>query len=224
MAEETKTTVVTTDEKPRRYPFFRRYYYTGGPGAGRNLFNFLLTLLLLAGLIALILYLIYRPSKPSFTVASVGIYGLQAGSSAGYPNAISTSMQFTVITRNSNDRGSILYHDLSAYVTYRGQPITPPTRLPPLVQERESAVAVSPVLGGIYVPVSGDVAAGIGVDQGYGVLALRFVMLGRVKYKTGPFHSAWTGLYVGCDVLVGVRRGVNGQVPLIGEPQCSVDA
>ncbi|XP_008775640.1 NDR1/HIN1-like protein 1 [Phoenix dactylifera] len=191
----------------------------------RLLCSAILVFILLAGITALILYLVYRPSRPHFSVLSTAIYQLGNGTaSAAVPaTAITTTMQFTVLIRNTNERASIRYDRLSAYVTYHDQAITAPAPLPPLYQERDSAVAVSPVLGGGPVPVSGDIAAGLMTDEAYGVVALRLVMLGRLRYKSGPFHSAWYGMYVRCDMLLGAKKGVSGQVPLLGTPDCDVD-
>lgn len=79
------------------------------------------------------------------------------------------------------------------------------------------------MLGGGLVPVSPEVGYGLAADQGYGVVGLRWVLLGRVKYKAGAIWSRRYAIYVRCDVLVGIRRGFVGQVPLLGSPDCSVD-
>lgn len=191
------------------------------PGAARACCCGLLAFLFLAGLTALILYLVYRPSKPRFTVIGAAIYELNA-TSQQVPTAISTSMQFTVVIRNPNERSSVFYDRLAAYAVYRNQPITPPAPLPPLYQDEDSTVAMSPVLGGAFVPVSAEVAGGLVTDQAYGAVGLRLVVMGRVKYKAGPFRSAWTRMFVRCDLLVGLKKGMYGQVPLLGSADCSV--
>ena len=73
------------------------------------------------------------------------------------------------------------------------------------------------------VPVSMEVANGLLMDEAYGVMGLRVVLLGRLKYKAGAIWSAHYGVYVKCDVLVGLKKGVAGQVPMLGSPQCDVD-
>ncbi|XP_073012102.1 NDR1/HIN1-like protein 1 [Typha latifolia] len=189
-----------------------------------RLFSVLLLLLLfLLGLISLILYLIYRPSKPLISIASISIYSFSSSPSTPPPNLLSTSMQLTILFHNPNRRASVLYDRLSAYVTYHDEPITPPVGIPPLYQERASSVSVSPVLGSGFVPVSPGVVLALETDRAYGVASMRVVVLGRVKYKSGPFRSRWYGLYVTCDALVGVKKGLAGPAPLLGEPQCKVN-
>ncbi|KAL5795923.1 hypothetical protein ACOSQ2_000743 [Xanthoceras sorbifolium] len=175
--------------------------------------------LLLAGVTALTLWLVYRPSKPHFSVVGAAVYDLNATA----PPFITTSMQFTIVTRNPNKRVDIIYDKLSAYVSYRNQQITPPVYLPPLYHETKSTVAMSPVLGGGPVPVSVEVVNGLVVDEKYGVVGLRVVLLGRLRWKAGAIRTGRYGVYVKCDVWVGLKKGFVGQVPLLGSPPCKVD-
>ncbi|KAK1559150.1 hypothetical protein Q3G72_011187 [Acer saccharum] len=168
--------------------------------------------LFLAGVIVLTLWLVYRPYKPRFTVVGAAVYDLNVSS----PPFLTTSMQFTIVTRNPNKRVAIIYDKLSAYVSYKNQQITPPVYLPPLFHETKSTVAMSPVLGGGPVPVSVEVVNGLVMDETYGVVALRVVLLGRLRWKTGAIKTARYGVYVKCDVWVGLKKGFVGQVPLVG--------
>lgn len=197
------------------------YRYGPSNALGRLICCTLFAILILSGIVALILYLVYRPSKPHFSILSASVFQLSNASNASPATAVSTSMQFTISIRNPNDRASIRYDQLSAYVTYKDQAITPPVQLPSLFQEEDSSVAVSPVIGGEVVPVSADVAAGLMTDENYGVVSMRLVLLGRLKYKSGPFKSQWYAMYVRCDMLLGIKKGVAGQVPLLGgTPGC----
>lgn len=203
----------------------------GGSGKGdsryairdtrRAICSFLVTVLLLAAIAALIVWLVYRPHKPKFTVVSAAVYDLNATA----PPFLSTTMQFTVITRNSNKRVSFLYDHFSAFVSYRNQAITPPAVLPPLYHETKSTVALSPVLGGgTSVPVSPEVSNGLGMDEAYGAVPLRLILTGRIKYKAGAIRTGRYSIYVKCDMLVGLKKGFTGQVPLLGSPlDCKVD-
>lgn len=190
-----------------------------GGGGGRAICTFLITFLVLAGITALILWLVYRPHKPKFRVVSAAVFDLNATS----PPFLSATMQFTLTTRNSNRRVSFFYDQLSAFVSYKNQAITPPVMLPPLYHGTKSTVVMSPVLGGASVPVSPEVSNGLAMDEAYGVVALRLVLLGKLRYKAGAIRTGRYGIYVECDVLVGVRKGFVGQVPLLPSPGCKVD-
>ncbi|EXC13664.1 hypothetical protein L484_019625 [Morus notabilis] len=191
--------------------------------ARRAVCTCLTVFLLLAGVTVLVLWLVYRPHKPRFAVAGAAIYNFNVSSSL--PPQVCATMQFTIVTRNPNRRVTIYYDRLAAFVAYRNQGITPQVMLPPLVHGRRSTVAMSPVLGGGQaVPVAVEVVNGLAVDEAYGVVGLRVVLLGRLRWKTGVVKTGHYGIYVKCDVLVGLKKGVVGQVPLLGSPVgCKVD-
>ncbi|XP_039004135.1 NDR1/HIN1-like protein 26 [Hibiscus syriacus] len=95
------------------------------------------------GAAVLTVWLVYHPRKPRFVVVGAAVYELNAT----LQPYISTSMQFTIVTRNPNKRVSISYNKLQAYVSYRNQQITPTIDLPPLHHKTKSTVSLSPVLG-----------------------------------------------------------------------------
>jgi hypothetical protein len=174
---------------------------------------------LLLGIIILILWLAYHPSKPHITVTSAAVYGLNATS----PPFMSISMQFTIFIRNPNRRVSIYFDRLSAFVSYRNHPITPHVVLPSFFLEKHGTVSLSPELGGVPVPVSVEVLNGLMVDENYGVVGVKLIFQGRLKWKSGEIKSAHYGLYAKCDLLLGLKKGIVGQIPLIGAPVCDVD-
>ena len=73
------------------------------------------------------------------------------------------------------------------------------------------------------MPVSAEVSNGLLVDEAYGVVGLKLVFLGRLRWKAGAIKTAHYGLYVGCDLVMGLKKGLVGQVPLLGAPACHVD-
>ncbi|CAI9764120.1 unnamed protein product [Fraxinus pennsylvanica] len=186
----------------------------------RALSTFVIIFLVLAGITALIVWLVNCPHDPKFKVVSLAIYGLNFTS----PPYVSTTMQFTVVTRNPNKRVSFYYDQLSAFVSYKNQVITPPLSLPPLYHDSKSTVALSPVLGGGAVPVSVEVANGLMMDQSYGVVNLKLILIGKVRYKGGATRTRHHGVHVSCDVFAGFKKGFTGQVPLLGSSECQVDA
>jgi hypothetical protein len=85
-------------------------------------------------------------------------------------------------------------------------------------------MALSPVVGGgTAIPVSHDVMEGLMTDETYGLVGLRLVVQGRIRFQPGPFNGRWNPLYVRCDMLVGTQRGFMGQMPMLGNPNCYVD-
>ncbi|KAJ1262590.1 hypothetical protein BS78_09G120100 [Paspalum vaginatum] len=209
------------------------YYYGGGGGPLRALCFAILVLLLAAGITLLVLYVVYRPSHPTFAVTSGAVLALYNATpaTANAPAALAASFQFTLVLRNPSGRSAARYDRLAAYVAYRGEPVTAPAPMPPLAQDAGAAVEVAPVLGaGVAapVPVAPGTAAAMATDVAYGVLPLLVVLLGRVRFVSGPFHRGWHSLYARCDLLLAVRKIGNAgdaaqQAPLLGEPNCNVD-
>ncbi|GAB2271881.1 hypothetical protein Dimus_006710 [Dionaea muscipula] len=191
----------------------------------RGILTFITVLFLIAAIAALIVWLIYKPQKPSFTVTGAAVYALNIT----MPPFLATSMQFTVLTRNPNTRVALYYDRLSATVYYRDEAITQQVQLPPLYHERHSTVMMMVLAGGGLVPVSAEVARGLKADteEEYGVMRLRLVVMGRVRYKAGRIKTGHYGVYVRCDMLLGFKKGFVGQAqapPLLCNPQCEVDA
>lgn len=108
-------------------------------------------------------------------------------------------------------------------MTYRNQAITPPTSLADMYLDRGSTLAVSPVVGSSVVPVSEDVSSGLTSDQNFGVVSIKLVVMGRIKYKSGPFRNLRYGMFVTCDLLLSLKKDDYGQVPLLDSPECHVN-
>ncbi|CAA7013044.1 unnamed protein product [Microthlaspi erraticum] len=191
----------------------------GGGSAVRAICGAIFTILILLGIIALILWLVYRPHRPRLTVVGAAIYDFNFTA----PPLISTSVQFSVLARNPNRRVSIHYDKLSMYVTYRDQIITPPLPLPPLRLGHKSTVVIAPVLGGHGIPVSPEVANGLKSDEAYGAVLMRVVVLGKLRWKAGAIKTGRYGFYATCDVWLRFNISSNGQVPLLAPSTCKVD-
>ncbi|XP_054781683.1 NDR1/HIN1-like protein 12 [Prosopis cineraria] len=207
-----------TPVKPMSKPTDSSSYRPDEPNR-RALCTCITTVVLLVGLLIFVLWLIYRPSKPHFAVVSAAVYGLNATT----PPLMSTSMQFTIVIQNPNRRVAIYFDTLNAYVSYRSHPITTPVAFPALYMEEHSSVSLSPMIGGSPVPVSPDVSNGLAMDEAYGVVGVSVIMQGRLRWKTGAIRTGHYGIYVKCDVMMSLKKGVTGQVPLTGAPACYVD-
>lgn len=73
------------------------------------------------------------------------------------------------------------------------------------------------------MPVSLEVSNGLTVDEAYGVVGLKLIFQGRLRWKAGAIKTAHYGLYVKCDIVMGLKKGLVGQVPLLGVTPCDVD-
>ncbi|XP_047306587.1 NDR1/HIN1-like protein 1 [Impatiens glandulifera] len=181
-------------------------------------------ILILSGITIFTLWFIYHPKNPSFTIVGAAVYALILTPSP--LSSISTSMQFNILIKNPNKRVSIFYDRLTTFISYHDQTITPPFELPPVFQEKQGTVALSPVIGGGNpVPVSAEALNGLSLDvEGYGVMQLGVVVVGKLRWKIGLFTTGKKSVHVRCDVAVSVKNGSYGQVPLLPSPNsCHVN-
>ncbi|GJM88385.1 hypothetical protein PR202_ga04443 [Eleusine coracana subsp. coracana] len=225
------------DLKPRgrRYGY-SNYYYGGGGGGLRSLVFAILVLLLIIGIIWLVLYIVYRPSDPTLAVTSAAVLALYNATTTGpttfaTTGPTTTTSAFTLLVRLRNPSSGGPPCATTGSPPTRGVPRGTPRRPRRCRRSRRTPaprVRVPVLGGGGAVPVSNDAAAALAADVGYGVVPMRVVLLGRVKFLSGPFHGRWHSLYGRCDMLVGVRNNQQGgggvaQAPLLGNPDCDVD-
>ncbi|CAH8254252.1 unnamed protein product [Arabidopsis lyrata] len=71
--------------------------------------------------------------------------------------------------------------------------------------------------------LSPEVANGLKNDEAYGVVLMRVVILGRLRWKAGAIKTGRYGFYARCDVWLRFNPSPNGQVPLLAPSTCKVD-
>ncbi|EEC79083.1 hypothetical protein OsI_19681 [Oryza sativa Indica Group] len=155
-----KAAVHADDLKPggrrRRYG----YYYGDGYGSAdpaRTLCFVVLVVILLAGITALVLYLVYRPSRPAFAVTSVAVYSLSlngtgtgTGAVAGGPATLAASFQLSARHPQPERAvgGAVRPGWRRTVAVPAGSPSLAPAPMPAAgAVTADSAVAVAPVLG-----------------------------------------------------------------------------
>lgn len=198
------------DDEDRKNRHVRYFYY------------FIGIAIVVAAVIAVTLYFVYRPSLPEFSIQALSIYDINVHSTSAPVNQISINTQFTIVVHNPNDRTSITHDRLVVFLTYHNHPITPPTPLLPIILREKTTVAASPVVGGGLVSVPKEVAAGLANEKSVGVMGMKVIVMGRVKYSSIPFQSRWYEIHVGCGLLVGMKKGFHGSVSILGNPICHV--
>ncbi|GMG98417.1 hypothetical protein Nepgr_000257 [Nepenthes gracilis] len=177
----------------------RRVFY-------QRIFAGLLTLIIIILLIILLIWLILRPTKPSFILQDATVYAFNVTQ----PNLLTTTFQVTVSTRNPNDRIGVYYEKLDVYAAYRNQQITLPTLLPPTYQGHKDTVVWSPFLYGNSVPVAPYLTLSLSEDQNAGLVLVNIKIDGRVKWKVGTWISGRYHLWVNCPAYITFGSRNNG--------------
>uniref|UniRef100_A0A0E0R4G5 Late embryogenesis abundant protein LEA-2 subgroup domain-containing protein n=1 Tax=Oryza rufipogon TaxID=4529 RepID=A0A0E0R4G5_ORYRU len=119
--------------------------------ACRRLLTILFGLALIVAIIALIVYLVLRPTHPRFFLQDATLRQLDLSNSST-SGVLSTALQVTVASRNPNDRVGVYYDRLDVYASYKYQQITLAASLPPVYQGHGDVDVWSPVLSGPDVP------------------------------------------------------------------------
>ncbi|KAF8641906.1 hypothetical protein HU200_067616 [Digitaria exilis] len=174
----------------------------------RRLLLILLTLVLLAGVVALVVFLVLRPTHPRFVLHDSTLHQLDITNTSA--PLLSTVTQVTIASRNPNARVGVLYDRLDVYATYKFQQVTLATRLaPPAINQGYGDVDVwSPVLSGPHVPFAPFLADAMRQDVANGYLVMEVRIDGRVRWKVGSWTSGHYHIFVTCPAyFIGGRGG-----------------
>jgi hypothetical protein len=170
----------------------------------RRLLCALLALAAIVGVVALIVYLVLRPTHPRFYLQDATLRQLALAN-----GTLSTALQVTLASRNPNGRVGVYYDRLDAYAAYKYQQVTPAAALPPAYQGHGDVDVWSPVLAGSGVPFAPYLAAALAEDVAAGYLVLQLRIDGRVRWKVGSWVSGRYHIFVRCPAFF-VRSGGNG--------------
>nr|GMD16127.1 protein YLS9-like [Ipomoea batatas] len=152
-------------------------------------------------LVVVLTWAVLRPSKPHFVLQDATIYAFNL--TAAVPAAVlTTSIQLTVSSHNTNGRIGIYYDRLRIYAAYRGQQITLPTLLPPTYQAHKEVSVWSPFVYGNSVPVAPYLAAALSLDRNVGTAMINIRVNGRIRWRVGSFVSSRYHLNVDCPAYI----------------------
>ncbi|WVZ08619.1 NDR1/HIN1-like protein 1 [Vigna radiata var. radiata] len=172
--------------KGKKHKLFKRIFW------GIVIFAFIVLLTVL------IIWAILKPTKPTFILQDVTVFGFNAT----VPNLLTSSFQVTLSSRNPNDKIGIYYDRLSTYVSYRNQQVTYRTSIPPSYQGHKEEDVWSPFVYGNNVPVAPYNFLGLSQDQSDGNVLVIVKVDGKVRWKVGSFTSGHYNLYVRCPAFI----------------------
>ncbi|KAJ1703183.1 hypothetical protein LUZ63_002962 [Rhynchospora breviuscula] len=183
-------------------------------------------LLFIGGLSVLFVWLLLRPTKPTFSLQSLSVLNLMLSNTYQSYNltVLSATLQLTIFTRNPNSHIGIYYDHLRTVASYRNQQITSSTTLPAAYLTSGDSVIWAPYVsnpssGAILAPSLGHALA---QDQAAGILLLHVVVMGRLRWKVGTWVSGGYHLHVSCPAYL--STGSNGGVfRFMQMPGCTVD-
>ncbi|KAK9133535.1 hypothetical protein Scep_013063 [Stephania cephalantha] len=189
-----------------RYSFRRRLI--------KLLCTILLSLLLIGGVLAFVLWLALRPHRPRFYIRSFSIPSLNQDN--GFQNA---QLLFDVTIRNSNQNIGIHYDAMSATVYYREQSIGTTPILFPFYQPPKNTTWAHGELSGATLTVSSEKWGDFAREIARGNVVFRLDLVSRIRFKLSTWDSHDHTMHASCDVAVGsdgqiLANSVNKRCPV----------
>ncbi|CAN6439084.1 unnamed protein product [Victoria cruziana] len=153
--------------------------------------------------IILIIYLILLPSKPSFVLQDASVVEMNVTG----PGLLSSTIQATIVSHNSNNRIGIFYDRLEAHATYLNEQITPPAFLLPTYQSPGESNVWTPPICGTNVPVAPYLIDSLHQAPDYASGSFSVRIAGKVRWRVGSWTSGHYGIYVQCDAFLPLSGG-----------------
>ncbi|PON59185.1 Late embryogenesis abundant protein [Parasponia andersonii] len=154
-------------------------------------------LILLAGVAAAVLYLVYRPESPKYAVDSFAIKGINVSSPA-----ISPAIDVTVRAENPNNKIGIYYgRDSSATVYYSDVELCNGV-IPRFYQPSNNVTVLKTALTGPRIELTSSVQKALRNGEKQGKVPLKLKLKIPVKMKVGSVKTWTIAVKVRCDVTV----------------------
>ncbi|CAM0901819.1 unnamed protein product [Alopecurus aequalis] len=157
--------------------------------------SILVTLLVIAGVLALVLYFVFRPHMIAATVdsASLAAFALSPTSALAY------NLTVAMTVRNPNKRVGLYYDGVEALALFEAQRFGY-APLDPFFQGHEAKTQLSPVFGGQQV-LEGDVtAADFRSQQSGGVFDVEVKLNAKLRVKVWAFKVPGPRARISCPL------------------------
>ncbi|CAN8292818.1 unnamed protein product [Cochlearia groenlandica] len=189
-----------------------------------TIFVVILLILTLAAASAVV-YLIYRPQRPSFTVSSLKITTLNFTSAAH----LTTSISLSLVAKNPNRNVGFTYDvtDITAYITSPGDDdvIIGKGSMKSFVHGKKNTTLLRSTIGNPPVNLDEVSANKLKGDlKGKKGFAIKIVLNTKVKVKMGSVKAPKSGIRVTCEGIKAVApSGKKAATANISAAKCKVD-
>ncbi|KAK5817325.1 hypothetical protein PVK06_022249 [Gossypium arboreum] len=220
-----------TSRQPYRQPYNRRHHHR----PRRNYcccccFWTILIILILALLVAIagsILYVLYRPHRPSFTLASLRIHRLNLTTTADSTSShLSTLFNLTLSSKNPNSHLTFTYDPFTlSCVTSNNDVFIGNGTLPAFISNRKNETTFKGVVITTSSDLDADTVNNLRPDlKKKNGIPLKIEMDTKVTVKMDGLKSKKVGIRVTCDDIKGtVPKGKSPSVANVSGSKCKVD-
>ncbi|CAN4092558.1 unnamed protein product [Withania somnifera] len=161
-------------------------------------FSILILLIIAIGITAGVLYLVYRPEAPKYTISNIIIKNFNFTSSS----KISPEFDISIRAENGNDKIGIYYRKVSSVkAVYAGVQLSTGV-LPAFFQPANNVTVFQTALKGSDVILGNAVKSTLRNEQSKGKVPFRVNIKVPVKIKMGAVQTWEITVKVNCDVTV----------------------
>ncbi|XP_076923702.1 NDR1/HIN1-like protein 13 [Bidens hawaiensis] len=161
----------------------------------------IMLLLIISAIATAIIYLLYRPHPPSFSVSNLQISQTN----------LTTRLNLTVVARNSNKKTTFYYDQVSALISSNGVGIGDGL-IPAFVCGKKSTATLKTIVRGENVDLKEKKS-----------LHVKFEMNAKVKVKIGGYESKKAHVRVVCDGVKAVDTSGELGAAMTKKSKCKVD-
>ncbi|KAK9122874.1 hypothetical protein Sjap_012476 [Stephania japonica] len=179
------------------------------------LFKVVVTIVVILGIVALVLWLVFRPNEVKFHVvnASLTRFDIMPNNTLHYDLALD------VAVRNPNKKIGIYYDSIQANAYYHDNWFAS-AWVDPFYQPKKNTTMLKPILRG-EVPLVGSRINEFDGEKRSGVFPIDVVLNLRVRFKVGSLKSKRIKPKINCDMKIPLK--VNGSVVAFETERCDVD-
>ncbi|KAG9455042.1 hypothetical protein H6P81_007946 [Aristolochia fimbriata] len=177
-----------------------------------------------AGIAALVLWLVYRPTKMKVYVDKAALTQFNLTTNINNNNVLQYNLTLEMTLRNPNRRIGIYYDRLEAAAYYRGKRLRS-TYLPTFYQGHKNTTRLFPAFaGGDFIPLSGSDVRRFERERSEGYFDVEVRIKARIRFKVGSVKTRRYRPDFECDLKLPLV--VNGAQPgftFSGRTKCDVD-
>ncbi|CAH8341943.1 unnamed protein product [Eruca vesicaria subsp. sativa] len=155
-------------------------------------------LLVLAGISLAVLYLVFRPEAPKYSVEGFSVSGINLTS----PSPISPKFDVTVRSRNGNGKLGVYYEKGSSVDVFYGDVDLCNGALPVFYQPAKNVTVVKTELTGSRIQLTSGVRKGMRGEVSKKTVPFRVRIRAPVRIKVGSVKTWRMMVKVNCDVTV----------------------
>ncbi|XP_057480058.1 NDR1/HIN1-like protein 13 [Actinidia eriantha] len=158
----------------------------------------LAALILLLAVSAGVLYLVFRPESPKYSVDDVSIRGFNLTS----PSAVSPEFNVTIRAQNPNDKIGIYYQKGSSVTVYYSGINLCNGALPAFYQPSNNLTVFQTALKGSTILLTSAVHSTLAAEEKRGEVPFRLNLKAPVKFKVGSVKTWTITVKVRCELTV----------------------